>query len=232
VPPHSAPNAVAITPDSKSAYVANGEGSVSVIDTAKNTVTTTINFVNSTAKAVAITPNGNYVYVCITNDTDGNVYVISTATNKVTATITTDSVEGIVISPDGERAYLALGGDNTVAVIDTATNTLTKTVSAGLNPSAIAITPDGKYAYVVCDSYTEFTDRPGANYVGTVSVISTGNGAASPQVTPVAEVPAQLLIEVILVGVIVISVGVIVVKLKLWKKQSPNTQCMLIPLFS
>src|ERR1700731_958570 len=46
-------------------------------------------------------------------------------------------------------AYVANVFSNTVSVIDTATNTVGATVAVGINPIGVAVTPDGKQAYVV-----------------------------------------------------------------------------------
>ena len=58
---------------------------MSVISTATNTVTATVN-VGTAPTGVAITPNGSFAYVSQYNS--GSVSVISTATNLVTATVT------------------------------------------------------------------------------------------------------------------------------------------------
>ena len=66
-------------------YVANnGDNTVSVIDTATNTVVATIP-VGAGASGVAVTPDGTKVYV--TNSASNNVSVIGTATNTVVKTI-------------------------------------------------------------------------------------------------------------------------------------------------
>jgi len=67
------------------AYVTNNtDNTVSVIDTATNTVTATI-AVGSLPYGVAVSPDGSHAYV--TNYGGGTVSVIDTATNAVTATI-------------------------------------------------------------------------------------------------------------------------------------------------
>ena len=48
----------------------------------------------------------------------------------------------------GKHVYVANGGSANVSVIDTATNTVLATVPVGTNPRSIAVTPDGKRAYV------------------------------------------------------------------------------------
>jgi YVTN family beta-propeller protein len=55
-------------------------------------------------------------------------------------------------SPAGPRsavtAYVANDASGTVTRIDTATNTAGPSITTGADPGAIAITPDGKTAYV------------------------------------------------------------------------------------
>src|SRR5688500_13470854 len=51
-------------------------------------------------------------------------------------------------SSGGEFAYVTNQGSNNVSVIATATNTVTTTVPVGDSPGAVAITPDGAFAYV------------------------------------------------------------------------------------
>src|SRR5207253_2081625 len=74
----------AITPDGTRAYVDAGSSTVSVIDTATNTVVATIP-VGADPSGVAITPDGTRAYV--TDQGSTTVSVIDTATNTVVATI-------------------------------------------------------------------------------------------------------------------------------------------------
>ena len=96
-----------------SAYVANnGSSTVSVIDTASNTVTDTIP-VGINPIGVAVSPDGSQVYVtnqCVSssNCTNGTVSVIDAASNAVTDTITVGPFpQGDSVSPDGSRVYVA-----------------------------------------------------------------------------------------------------------------------------
>ena len=81
------PQAIAITPDGKFAYVANAAGdSISVIDTSTNMVTTTINLaMDATPVGIAITPDGKFAYVA--DRMIAGVDVIDTSTNVVTTTV-------------------------------------------------------------------------------------------------------------------------------------------------
>ena len=48
-------------------------------------------------------------------------------------------------------AYIANGSSNSVTPIDTATNTAGTAIPVGQNPAGVAVTPDGKTAYVTND---------------------------------------------------------------------------------
>jgi YVTN family beta-propeller protein len=140
-------------------YVANvDDDTVSVIDTARNTVVATVP-VGGFPDGVATTPDGTRAYV--TNNFDSNISVIDTASNTVVATIPVGlAPSGITITPDatysyeqGNRhheplAYVTNAADNTVSVIDTATNKVLATIPVGQDPTGVAITSDGTQAYV------------------------------------------------------------------------------------
>jgi PGF-pre-PGF domain-containing protein len=120
---------------------------VSVIDTATNTVKATVE-VGSDPKGIAITPDGTNVYV--TNYDSNTVSVIGTATNKVTDTIEVGkSPWAVAVSPDGTKVYVTNDVCSTVSVIDTSTNVVTTLVDLKYqNPSGVAISPDGTNVYV------------------------------------------------------------------------------------
>jgi len=100
------PVTVVITPDGTKAYVTNaGANSVSVIDTAANTVVATVP-VGRTPVDIAVTPDGTKAYV--TNAGGNSVSVISTAANTVVATVSVGFIPvDVVISPNGSSAYVA-----------------------------------------------------------------------------------------------------------------------------
>lgn len=86
------------------------------------------------------------VYTTLPNN--NAVDVIDPSTNTVTTTIPVgNSPEGIVVSPDGARAYVS-NADGTLSVIDTGGNTVAATISCGCSPGFAAITPDGKSLYL------------------------------------------------------------------------------------
>ena len=152
------------------AYITNYfNNTVSIIDTAANIVTDTVN-VGSNPLGVAVSPDGANVYV--TNWGSSNVSVIDAATNTVIATVNVGKRPyGIAVSPEGSKVYVTNEYSNTVSVIDTGTKTVAATLPVGSWPSGVAVSPDGTAVYVV-------------NEDGTVSVID----AATNNVTATVEV--------------------------------------------
>jgi len=147
------------------AYIPNcGSNNVSVIDTATNTVTTTVP-VGSTPWGVAVAPDGTKVYV--TNEGNNNVSVINITTNTVVAMVPVGTdPKGIAITPDGKKAYVANWASNNVSVINTTNNTAYTSVTVGSEPFGVAVTPDGTKVYVT---------NYGSNKI---SIINTTNNTA------------------------------------------------------
>jgi YVTN family beta-propeller protein len=153
------------------AYVVNsGEDTVSVIDTATNTVIDTINVGHAPFGVVVDPTSGNYVYV--TNQNENTVSVIDTWNNTVTATITVGvSPTGLDITPDENYVYVANQGEDNIDVIDTATNTVKNTINVGDAPFGVVVDPDGNYVYV--------TNKDDS----TVSVIQTLDNTVTATIT-------------------------------------------------
>src|SRR5215831_9495250 len=108
----------------QNAYITNSrDNTVSVIDTATNTVVGSPVPVGIEPWGVAVTPDGSKVYV--TDLSSNNVSVIDTATNTVVGSpIPVGSQPyGVAVTPDGSKVYVATIGEDTVSVIATATNT-------------------------------------------------------------------------------------------------------------
>ena len=173
------------------AYVTNsGDNTVSVIDTATNTVVATIGLpAGSAPHGVAVTPDGKHVYV------SGNrgVQVIDTATNTVVATVLGlgPSFGAIAVTPDGAHAYVLESfnaGDNRLVVIDTATNTVVTDILVFQEGGAadVAVTPNGKHAYVTASSFfgaggiVEVIDTATFSVVKTIQVGSFPGASPSP----------------------------------------------------
>jgi uncharacterized protein (TIGR03437 family) len=88
----------------------------------------------------------------VANFGSNSVTVIDTSSNTVIYTIAVGTQpNGIAITPDGTRAYVANGGGD-VWVLATSNNAVLAKVMVGGYPSGIAITPDGTRAYVTRDN--------------------------------------------------------------------------------
>jgi YVTN family beta-propeller protein len=128
------------------AYVGNfKDNTVSVIDTDAGKVVATVP-VAAGPHGMAITQDGRAVYV--SGDGSSSLDVIDTATDKVVKTINVGKApNGIALTPDNKLLLVTVYGENRLAVIDTVTQTVVATIAVP-NPHTVAISPDGKLAYV------------------------------------------------------------------------------------
>jgi YVTN family beta-propeller protein len=130
----------------QNAYISNfGDGTVSVIDTATNTVVATIS-VGGGPTGVAVNSDGSKAYIA--NHPSGPLAVIDTATNAVVASYNTGNGQGVGVTPDGAKVYVANTGSCAVSIIDTASNTMIQPLVADCYPVGVAIAPDGSKAYI------------------------------------------------------------------------------------
>jgi len=120
------------------AYVANsGDGTVSVIDTTTNLVTSTVE-VGGRPMAVAVESPARRAWVA---DADsGTVVVLDTATDAVVGSVAVGlEPMGLVVDETARRLYVANAGEDTVTVLDTATEAVVATVPVGRRPVALAL---------------------------------------------------------------------------------------------
>lgn len=182
-----APAALAISPSGDFVYTINyttgdpGTGTISKIQTKTNSVVGAPITGLSGPFAIAITPNGKFAYVSNFGSNNfspigSTVSVVDLDRSSITATISLAiQPSGMAITPDGKYAYASnyntlytgpnysglTAGQGTVNIIDIATNTvIAPTITVGQSPANIAISSDGKFAYV--SNYTS----------GTVSVLA------------------------------------------------------------
>jgi YVTN family beta-propeller protein/cysteine-rich repeat protein len=166
------------------AYVPNsGDNTVSVIDTATDTVTATIPIAGAQPQTAAVSANGSRVYVGDLGGFGGKIHVIDAATNAVIASPSVFSgIFHLAISPDGSAVYGA--GGSSVKVVDTATNAFLPPFISHPgtgNPLAVAFHPTLALAYAV-----------GATFQSTMAIDTTtrtvsasiGTGTSSVAVHP------------------------------------------------
>ena len=136
------PVGVAVTPSR--AYVTNaGSNSVSVIDTATNTLVDTINDIGVRPFGIAVDAAGTRVYVA--NQTDNSVSVIDVATNSLVGAPVSVGAQpvGIAVHPTGSKIFVTSRGSGSLEVIDAAQLSVTASITVGNNLAGIAVSPDG-----------------------------------------------------------------------------------------
>jgi YVTN family beta-propeller protein len=125
-----------VSPDGKEAWVANaGEGTISVIDIAAKRVTATLAANVPGANRLKFTSDGKTVLV----SAGPNVVIIDSATHEEVKRLAIGHGSGgILVQPDGVRAFVACGPDGYVAVIDLKSLTVVGHIDAGGNPDGMA----------------------------------------------------------------------------------------------
>jgi YVTN family beta-propeller protein len=125
-----------ITPDGKSAWVANAkDGTISIVDLAQKKVVQTLGANVPHANRLKVTPDGKRALI----SAGPELVVYDVATRKQVARIPIGhGSAGIAIDPDGTRAFVACGPDNYIAVVDLATLTITSKLDVGGEPDGMA----------------------------------------------------------------------------------------------
>ena len=169
IPVGSVPVGVALTPDGNTVYVANGGGTVSVINAATGAVTTTLSPIPGGALELAVSPDGSSALV-VGDST--MVTPINTATNAIGSPLTVGgNALAVAFAPNGQTAYTANFGDpgsvSVIAGVNTASPSVT-TFATGVPALArtIAVTPDGSKIFVAGG--------------GGAAVIAAGASSATP----------------------------------------------------
>jgi YVTN family beta-propeller protein len=138
IPVGKGPEGMDISPDGQQLWAANsGDGSVSIIDIASKKVIETVQVGSKHSNRLKFTRDGKLVLI---SDPEANeVLVLDAASRKVARKIPVgNSPEGILIAPDGVRAFLAVTGDNKVLVLDLRTLSVTGQISPGKGPDGMA----------------------------------------------------------------------------------------------
>ncbi len=181
---------ITVSPDGSRVYVCNYlDNTVSVINTSTNTVVTTIP-VGYNPHCIAVSPNGNLVYVSNSGSFyTGNISIINTSTNTVVTTIDfglfNPTPEGLAFSPDGSLVYVSIYGHDMVFVINTSTNAIVATIPVGYRPYGLSISPDGSRVYVTHPiiSNVSVINTATNTLVATITGVGGANGLYGLSVT-------------------------------------------------
>jgi YVTN family beta-propeller protein len=128
-----------VSPDRREVWVANAQdGTVSIVDLPGKKLLSTLNVDVPGANRLKFTPDGKLVLV----SAGPNLVILDAHTRQAIKRIPIGhGSAGILIQPDGARAFIACGPDNNVAVLDLQTLTVTAHISAGGEPDGLAWAP-------------------------------------------------------------------------------------------
>jgi YVTN family beta-propeller protein len=148
----SAPNYVAAAPNGHQLYIADGNQTVSVLDTSDNRVTTNDIRMPGPAQFLSFSPDGRYVYVSLWDRKGGDVHAVSildTSDNTVKKTIPVRTRPFLAaVTPDGGWLYVPNHDTHTVSVIDTKRMVQAGEITVPPEPHYVSFSSDGKRAYV------------------------------------------------------------------------------------
>jgi YVTN family beta-propeller protein len=126
-----------LSPDGRQLWVANADdGTVSIIDVASDKVLETLDVQAHHSNRLKFSDDGKLALI---SDMGGNqLIIVDVPTRKVIKRMDIGrQPEGILI-PGGKHAYIALGGERTVAVLDLKSLEVTARISTGNGPDGMA----------------------------------------------------------------------------------------------
>ena len=131
------PEGFDLSPDNKEIWAANShDGTVSVIDVAKKAVVETLNIPTRFANRLKFTLDGKLVI--ISDLGSGDLVVVDAASRKEVKRVKLGGGSaGILMQPDGARAYVAVGSENGVTVIDLKTLEVAGHINTGRGPDGL-----------------------------------------------------------------------------------------------
>ena len=149
-------------------YYSNNTLAKKILNATTGTYTYGLVAVGSGPVGIAITPNGQYVYVA--NYNGNSISVISTSSNSVIKNISVAHPADVAITPNGQYVYVNTEL-NTTSVISTSSNSVVATIPIDY-PEGIAITPNGQYVYVTStvDNKTSVISTASNSVIATIRV--------------------------------------------------------------
>jgi YVTN family beta-propeller protein len=127
-----------VSPDGSEIWVANAQdGTVSIINKAKKTVMQTLAADVKGANRLKFTPDGKMVLISSLGGSGLTIYDAATRT-EIKRLNLGHGAAGIVMQPDGSRAFVACTPDDSVAVIDLKSLEVVGRIDAGPEPDGLA----------------------------------------------------------------------------------------------
>lgn len=181
----SSPFGAAILPDGSRVYVTNSvlNGSVSVINTADNSVRSIVVGKYPIGVTVAKLPDGR-LRVFVANWLSRTLSVIDTTTDSLVTTppvIVGWLARGVAVHPTLPYLYVTNQGSDGVTIVRTTDlSTVVFNAPVGIDPFGVAVAPDGSAVYVALEGEDKLAivDPQSAALMGTVQVGSKPTGVA------------------------------------------------------
>jgi len=132
------PEGFDVSPDGKEVWAANShDGTISIIDFSKKAVVQTLNVGTRMANQLKFTPDGKFVFI---SDLGGHELVVVDiiARKELKRLELGGGAAGILMQPDGLRAYVAVGSQNGVTIIDLKTMEAAGHIETGPGPDGLA----------------------------------------------------------------------------------------------
>jgi YVTN family beta-propeller protein len=131
-----------VSPDEREIWAANaGDATVTIIDVPTRKVIQTLPIPVKGANRLKFTPDGKHVLVSGlgARGGDSSLVVLDASTRKEVKQLNLGGgAAGILIVPDGSRAYVAVSTADKIAVVDLKTLEVTGQISAGKQPDGLA----------------------------------------------------------------------------------------------
>jgi YVTN family beta-propeller protein len=127
-----------VSPDGRELWTANAQdGTLSVIDLTARRVTAMLDAKTFGANRLKFTPDGKLVL--ISSLRDGDLVIYDAASRKEFKRVKIGhGAAGILMDPEGNRAFISCGPDNYVAVLDLKTLKVASHVDVGGEPDGLA----------------------------------------------------------------------------------------------
>lgn len=209
-------------------YVANrGSESVSVLDTATDTVVATI-ALDAAPQEILASPNGDRIYVVTPEGQAVEVIDVdasSSTYNTVTARLQTgSSTSGASISPDGSVLFLGTSDGFLTIGLTVSDFGVTARLQTGSSTSGASISPDGTLLILITDDdEILLVDIQGAGFGTVTARLQTGSSTSGASISPdgailyviTADTDEILAFAINLPGTISVLEGIPIVQLEL-----------------
>ena len=128
-----------LSPNGKELWVANaGDGTISIIDPQQRKVKETLAANVASANRLKFTPDGKLVLVSLLRSNEPLVMIDAATHKEVKRLAIGHGAAGILVQPDGMRAYVSCTPDDYVVVIDLKALQEVGHISAGRQPDGLA----------------------------------------------------------------------------------------------